>query len=230
MWLSASGEVVLLWLNVWLIAMFWRAHINLQSNRDYTELSGFQNCRWGLRRYLLNPNPVVQYFACRLQAHAAHVNLSVKCICQQGSAATGPPLRKSYSHLTHDVNLFRENQYCPDRSRWRCEVFPRLGPGFQRHMAASPDERLFPYVVKTAAQWRQQEEPPTRIGIQLGSKVRALPANQRRGTVSICKVPLFILSRWSPYINYVPLSVLMKMDWIKGRGVSHLLCLSSIFI
>lgn len=79
-------------------------------------------------------------------------------------------------------------------------------------MAASPDERLFSYVVKTAAQRRQQGEPPMRIGIQLGSKVRILPASQRTGTVSICKVPLFILSRWFPCINYVPLSVLMKMD------------------
>lgn len=83
-------------------------------NQDYKESSGFQNCIWGLGYYLLNPNPVVQYFACRLKERTALVNLSMRCIRQLRSAAPGLPLRKSYSYLTHDVNLLRENQYCPD--------------------------------------------------------------------------------------------------------------------
>ena len=34
---------------------------------------------------------------------------------------------------------------------------PLSGRGFGRHMAVSLDERLFPYVVKTAAQQQQEE-------------------------------------------------------------------------
>lgn len=55
--------------------------------QDYFESSGFQNCIWGLGYYLLNPSHVVQYFACRLKERTALVNLSMKCIHQQRSAA-----------------------------------------------------------------------------------------------------------------------------------------------
>lgn len=131
-------------------------------NQDYKESSGFQNCIWGLGYYLLNPNPVVQYFACRLKERTALVNLSMKCICQLRSAAPGLPLRKSYSHLTHDVNLLRENQYCPDWSRWWCEVFLCLGRGLE-------DIWLFPlmhdffFILSNQQQTSSREKPPARI-------------------------------------------------------------------
>ena len=51
-----------------------------------------------------------------------------------------------------------------------------------RHMAGSPDESLFPYVVKTAAvaAVAAGRISSTRIGFQLGLKVTALPARQSR--------------------------------------------------
>lgn len=61
-----------------------------------------------------------------------------------------------------------------------------VGQGFRRHMAVSPDAWLFLYVVKPAANQQQGETPCKNSCIQLGSKVRALPASQR--TASICKL------------------------------------------
>lgn len=123
-------------------------------SQDYSESSGFQNCRWGLRYYLLYPNHA-EYFSCRLQGHTAYANLSVKCIRQQKSVATGLPLRKSYSHLTHDVNLFRENQYCPHWSRWRRKVFPVMGGGLEDVWLFPLMKDFFPYAVKTVAHQQQ---------------------------------------------------------------------------
>lgn len=109
MWLSSLGDVELLW---------WDSNILVCShepstsyvNQDYREPSGFQNCLQGLWYYLLNPNPVLQYLGCRLREQTV-LNLSMKCIRQQTSGSAGPPFRKSYLHLTHDVNLLAENQY-----------------------------------------------------------------------------------------------------------------------
>lgn len=134
-------------------------------NQDYPELSGFQNCRWGLRHYLLHPNPVVQYFTCRLQGHTAHVNLSVKCVCQQRSSAAG---------LTHDVNLLRENQYCPDWSRWRCEVFLVLDGGFE-DIWLLPLMKDFFLMLSKQQHTSSREKPPYKNRHPAGVKGQGTP-------------------------------------------------------
>lgn len=102
------------------------------------------------------------------------------------SCPHGLPVHNSYSHLTHAINLLRENQYCPDWSRWRCEVFSILGGGLEDIWLFPPDAGLFLYVVRPAAN-QQQGEPPYKNRHPAGVKDHGPPC-QSEWTVSICKI------------------------------------------
>lgn len=141
--------------------------------QDYFESSGFQNCIWGLGYYLLNPSHVVQYFACRLKDRTALVNLSMKRIHQQRSAAP-------WAAIT--LILFTFDTLCKSPQgesilSWLRQMkiwgVPLLGQGLRRHMAVFPDAWLSPFMWANCQQTSSREKPPAKIGIQLGSKVRA---------------------------------------------------------
>lgn len=211
MWLSSLGDVELLW---------WDSNILVCShepstshvNQDYQEPSGFQNCLQGLWYYLLSPNPVVQYLGCRLREQTA-LNLSMKCIRQQRSGSAGPPFRKSYLHLTHDVNLLRENQY------QAAEADEVVWQGFLWHLAVFTDAGFF---LSLCCQTSSRKKPAARIGTPLGSRVRALPASQSGHLQAHIKATALVSSflprvccfRWPPpakrflCTNSVPLSAL----------------------
>lgn len=116
-------------------------------------------------------------------------------------AATGLPSRKSYSHVTHDVNLFRGNQYCPASSRWRCEVF---GVGVLKDIWLFPLTEDFFLMLSKQQLSSSREEPPCKNRHSAEVKGQVPPCQPEERAASICKLEsnqqlrfqLFILPRW----------------------------------
>lgn len=149
-------------------------------NQDYREPSGFQNCLQGPWYYLLNPNFVVLYLGCRLREQTA-LNLSMKCIRQQRSGSAGPPFRKSYLHLTHDVNLLGENQYQAAEAE---EIAGCFAAGFPVTSGCFHRCRIFIFFFVFMLPNQQQEETCRKNRHPAGVKGQASPCHSERPSAS----------------------------------------------